>query len=112
MVVAGALCALIAEVVIAACCTATCFIEGRFLGYCGSPFMCHAGTSITEKGSSSSAARVNVRTMCCVAAERLCRTSAAPQAIASSRVDFTTVFRMIADDEIECMLIVPPAALF
>jgi hypothetical protein len=100
------------DVASAVCCATECCAEGRLLGYCGSPFICHAGTTITEKGSSSRAASANVRTMCCVAAERFFRISAAPEPIANRSVDFTTVSKMIADDERACMLIVPPAALF
>src|SRR5712671_2963660 len=101
---AGALRVVNPEIAVAAVCAAGCCVE-RLLGYCGSPFMCQAGNSITETGSSSRAASANVRTMCCVAAERFFRISVAPQAIASRSVDFTTVSRMIADDGIEaCML--------
>src|SRR5207302_6497457 len=98
-VVAALRCAIV-EVEGVACVTVCC-VAGLLLGYCGSPSICQAGTTITEIGSSSRAAKANVRTMCCVAAERFFRTSAAPHAMASSSVDFTTVSKMIADEEIE-----------
>ena len=108
---AGASRLVMGEVGIVTCFATRCCAEGRLAGYCGTPFICHAGTSITEIGSRSRAASANVRTMCCVAAERFFKINVAPHAIASSSVDFTTVSRMIADEEI-CMLIVLPAAPF
>ena len=87
--------------------------DGRGLENSGIPFTCHAGSSIAEKGSRSSAASANARTKCCVAAERFFRMSAALQARASSTVDFTNVSRTIANDVAPvCMAYLPSCCAF
>jgi len=84
-----------------------------FLANPGTPFTCHAGSSITEKGSSSRATSAKVRTICCVAAERFFKISAALQASASSTVALSTVSRMIAEiGALMCMAYLPSSFAF
>src|SRR5262249_49527849 len=74
-----------------------CFVTALLLANPGRPFTGNSGSTITEKGSSSRAAMVKVRTMCRVAAERFFRMNAAPEARASRTVAFKIVSRIIAE---------------